>query len=192
IATPADSRTREAIISRDGRWVYAFNDASGQSEIWRFAADGSGEAKALTRDGVHHRWTMQLSPDGRHIAHSDKSGSLHLLDLDSGRNTTIDRSEWGGDDPYRNLVWSADSRALAFVRADSRAGRDQILLHRLGNQRNEVLSSDRYESFAPAFSPDGRWLYFLSNRQFSPAPRSPWGDRNTGPGFDRRAKPYAL
>lgn len=192
IASAADSRTREAIVSKDGRWVYALSDAGGRSEIWRFSADGSDSAKALTDDGGHHRWRMQLSPDGRFIAHSDKSGTLYLLDLDSGRNAAIDRSEWGGDDAYRDLAWSPDSRALAFVRADSRAGRDQLLLHRLGAQRSEVLSSDRYESFAPAFSPDGRWLYFLSNRHFSPSPSSPWGDRNTGPGFDRRGKIYAL
>jgi tricorn protease len=192
IATPKDSRSREAVISHNGRWVYAFNDAGGQSEIWRFAADGSGEAKPLTSDGGHHRWRMQLAPDGRRIAHSDKTGTLYLLDLDSGRNRVIDRSEWGGDDAYRDLAWSPDSQALAFVRADSRAGRDQVLLHHLDTQRNDVLSSDRYESFAPAFSADGRWLYFLSDRHFNATPRSPWGDRNTGPGFDRRAKVYAL
>jgi tricorn protease len=192
IATPADSRSREAVASADGRWIYAFNDASGRSEVWRFAADGSEQARQLTDDGTTHRWQLAPSPDGRWLAHTDKTGTLFLLDLDRGLNRSIDHSEWGGDDAYRDLVWSADSQALAFVRADSRAGRDQLLLHALASGRTDVLSSDRYESFAPAFSADGRWLYFLSRRHFVASPRSPWGDRNTGPGFDRRTKVYAL
>ena len=42
------------------------------------------------------------------------------------------------------------------------------------------------------FSPDGKWLWFLSDRQFELANGSPWGDRNTGPHFDRRTRIYAL
>src|SRR5690606_16386901 len=53
-------------------------------------------------------------------------------------------------------------------------------------------TSDRYESFSPAFSADGRWLYFLSNRHFEATPGAPWGDRNMGPMFDRRTRIYAL
>ncbi|WP_397596046.1 S41 family peptidase [Silanimonas sp.] len=192
IAIPPEHRAREAMLSPDGRHVYAIADTDGRPEIWRFAADGSSDAKALTRDGTHHRWTLSVSPDGKQLAHTDKSGALHLLDLDSGRNTTIDRGRWGGDDPHGRIAWSPDSRALVFSRADTRAGRDQIVLYRLGDAAPTVLTSDRYVSYAPSFSADGRWLYFLSDRAFVASPSGPWGDRNTGPGFDRRSKVYAL
>jgi tricorn protease len=192
VAIPPQHRAREAVLSPDGRYVYAVADTDGRPEIWRFAADGSNEAKALTRDGTHHRWTLSVSPDGKQLAHTDKSGALHLLDLASGRNTTIDRGRWGGDDPYGRIAWSPNSRALVFSRADTRAGRDQIVLYRLGDAAPTVLTSDRYVSYAPSFSADGRWLYFLSDRAFVASPSGPWGDRNTGPGFDRRSKVYAL
>lgn len=192
VAIPPQHRAREAVLSPDGRHVYAIADTDGRPEIWRFAADGSSDAKALTRDGTHHRWTLSVSPDGKQLAHTDKSGALHLLDLDSGRNTTIDRGRWGGDDPHGRIAWSPDSRALVFSRADARAGRDQIVLYRLGDAAPTVLTSDRYVSYAPSFSADGRWLYFLSDRAFVASPSGPWGDRNTGPGFDRRSKVYAL
>jgi tricorn protease len=70
--------------------------------------------------------------------------------------------------------------------------RDQLLLVARAGGAAQRLSSDRYPSFAPAFSADGRWLYFLSQRHLSVSPGSPWGDRNTGPFFDRRSKVYAL
>lgn len=192
IAIPPQHRARSAVLSPDGRFVYAIADSDGRPEIWRFAADGSGDAKALTRDGTHHRWALSVSPDGKHLAHTDKSGALHLLELSSGRSTTIDRGRWGGDDPYGRIAWSPDSRALTFSRADTRAGRDQIVIYRLGDPAPVVLTSDRYVSYAPSFSQDGRWLYFLSDRAFVASPGAPWGDRNTGPGFDRRSKVFAL
>jgi tricorn protease len=192
IAIPPQHRARGAVLSPDGRFVYAIADSDGRPEIWRFLADGSGDAKALTQGGTHHRWALSVSPDGQQLAHTDKSGALHLLDLGSGRSTMIDRGRWGGDDPYGRIAWAPDSRALVFSRADTRAGRDQIVLYRLGDPAPVVLTSDRYVSYAPSFSADGRWLYFLSDRAFVASPGGPWGDRNTGPGFDRRSKVFAL
>ena len=47
IATDPASRTRNAVLSHDGQWVYAINDASGEAEIWQYAADGSSDAQQL-------------------------------------------------------------------------------------------------------------------------------------------------
>jgi tricorn protease len=192
IATPPEHRARAAVLSPDGRWVYAIADTNGRPEIWRYAADGSSEASALTTDGTQHRWRLFPSPDGRYLAHTDKTGALSLLNLSNGQNTLIDRSAWGGDDGFSDVMWSPDSKALVFARPNTRAAREQLLLHRIGSEGATVLTSDRYVSHSPAFSPDGRWLYFLSDRAFVAWPSGPWGDRNTGPGFDRRAKVYAL
>jgi tricorn protease len=192
VAIPPEHRARGAVPSHDGQWVYAISDADGRPEIWRYAVDGRSEAKPLTRGGTHHRWRLYPSPDGRHLAHTDKSGALHLLDLESGRSETIDRSAWGSDDSYGSVAWSGDGQALAFSRTDSRHDRQQVFVFRLGDARPVAVTSARYASYAPSFSPDGRWLYFVSERSFVASPSSPWGDRNTGPGFDRRGKVYAL
>lgn len=186
---PAASRARNAVASADGRSIFAVIDASGEHEIWRFAADGSGNGEALTRDGHTQRGQLVPSPDGRWLAHDDHLGNLWLLDLRSGRNLRIDHSDTRSFD---DIVWSPDSQAVVLVRPDSGHGRNQIVLHSLADGRNHVLTSDRYESFAPAFSADGKWLYFLSNRDFQATPGAPWGDRNMGPMFDRRTRLYAL
>ena len=196
LPTPGDSRAREAVASGDGRFVYAISDAGGPSgnEIWRWPADGSGPGEQLTRGGDAHRWKLSLSPDGRWLAHDDKRGRLWLLDVDRGRNVLVDDagSRGGGDDAYSGLAWSDDSGTLAFVRPGGPRQINQVLLHDVARGRSTVLTSDRYESFDPAFSPDGRWLYFLSNRHFEATPGAPWGDRNMGPMFDRRTGLYAV
>jgi len=192
IARPPTGRLREAVLSKDGSQVYAILDGEGCSEIWRFAADGGGPAQALTRDGEVHRWRLYPSPDGGALVHDDKQGRLWLLDLTDGSNRVIDAAAHARDDAYAAVAWSPDGRYLALVRVDSPRLLNQIVLLDRRSGRKATLTSDRYESFAPAFSRDGRWLYFLSNRSFAATPGSPWGDRNTGPFFDRRTKVYAF
>jgi len=189
IPLPEASRARQAVVSPDGAWVYAFVDAGGEQEIWRFPADGRGAGEALTSDGAGHRTGMYVSPDGRRIAHTDRRGNLWLLDVESRENRLIDGARGMS---YRDVVWSPDSRALAVVRPDSPVRRPQLALLELDAEEAHVLTSDRYESYSPAFTPDGRWLFFLSDRHFSPTPGGPWGDRNLGPIFDRRTRIYGL
>ncbi|MFA7443348.1 MAG: S41 family peptidase [Lysobacteraceae bacterium] len=186
---PANGRLRNVVLAGDA--AYGIVDLDGRSEVWRLAADGGPQAKALTADGAGHRWRLYPSPDGKQLAHDDKAGRLWLLDLASGTNRLLHTSS-AGDDAYSGVVWSPDNRHLAVVLADNPRQISQIVLIDSRDGSDEVLTSDRYESFAPAFSTDGRWLYFLSNRHFVATSGHPWGDRNTGPLFDHRAKVYAF
>ena len=197
IATPPTARAGEAVVSPDGRWVYtilenagtAGHDDAGAPQIWRFASDGGAGKMQLTSDDAGHRRGLWLSPDGKLLANASLDGRLFLLDLDKAQNRLIDTAPAAD---LGTVVWSGDSRHLSFERSESRLERWQIFLYEPATERKARLTSDRYDSFAPAFTPDGKWLYFLSNRQFKSSNLSPWGDRNMGPFFDRRTKIYAL
>lgn len=189
IPLPEASRARDAVMSPDGAWVYAFVDAGGEQEIWRFPAGGDGAGEPLTRDAAGHRTGMAVSPDGRRMAHWDRRGTLYLLNLESGANEAIDDARGAG---YRDVVWAPDSRTLALARFDTPARRSQVVLYDVAARAAHPVTSDRYESYSPAFSPDGKWLWFLSDRSFTPSPGGPWGDRNLGPVFDQRTRIYAL
>ncbi len=192
IAVPKDARVRAAVPGTDGKSIYAISDIGGHEEIWRFPADGSGPGEALTRDSNVRRWHLYLSPDGKSLAFDDKRARLSILDLDTRKIRVIDEAHFGGDDIYASVNWSTDSQYLAVARADSREGRAQLVVLARDGSQKAVVSSDRYESSSAVFSRDGKWLYFLSNREFSATPQAPWGDRNMGPSFDRRTKIYAL
>lgn len=192
ITAPATARLRSAVPSVDGRWLYAIVDEGAGSEVWRLPADGSTGGEALTKGGDAHRWRLAPDPTGRWLAHDDKRGRLWLTDLEKGGTKLLDQSPVAADRVYGSIAWSADGKLLALARADSRRLLNQIVLVDIASGRKATLSSDRYESFDPAFSRDGRWLYFLSNRSFQGVPGGPWGDRNTGPFYDRRTKVYAV
>ncbi|MES2070543.1 MAG: S41 family peptidase [Pseudomonadota bacterium] len=192
IAVPEGSRARDAVFSHDDKWVYAIVDTTGENEIWRFPANGAGPGEALTRNGDSHRWQLYPSPDGKWLAHTDKRGRSWLLDLTAKKDVVIDDAGKVGVDKHEEVVWSPDSKTLAMVRATNSAQRDQIGLYGLESRQLSFVTTDRYTASSPAFSPDGKWLYFLSDRNFKLANRAPWGDRNMGPVFDKRSGVYAL
>ncbi|MFZ6647405.1 S41 family peptidase [Undibacterium sp. TJN25] len=192
IAVPEGSRARDAVFSHDDKWVYAIVDTTGENEIWRFPANGAGPGEQLTRDGDSHRWQLYPSPDGKWLAHTDKRGRFWLLDLATKKDTVIDDAGKIGVDQHEEVVWAPDSKTLAMVRATNSAQREQIGLYVLASKELAFITTDRYNSSSPAFSPDGKWLYFLSERNFKLANNAPWGDRNMGPVFDKRSGVYAL
>jgi len=189
IAIRSEKRLRDAVASPDGRWVFAVLATGDATEIWRFAADGGLERKQLTRDTaafVTHLWP---SPDGKALAFATRDGGLFLLDPDTGSTQLVDTATSGDID---TLVWSSDSRHIAYLRAEAGWERSQLFLYEPETGMRARLTSDRYDSSSPAFTPDGKWLYFLSERTFESRNGAPWGDRNLGPYFDRRSKIYAV
>lgn len=192
IAIPDGARARGAVFSHDDKWIYAIVDSTGENEIWRYAADGSGRGEALTHDGASHRLNLYPSPDGKWLAHTDKHGRTWLLDLNARTNVIIDDAGKSGFDTSDEVVWSPDSRNMAFVRVGSDEQRRQIGMFDVESKQLAFVTTDRYSASSPAFAPDGKWLYFLSARHFNLGNGSPWGDRNMGPVFDRRVGVYAL
>ncbi|RUO32673.1 S41 family peptidase [Aliidiomarina sanyensis] len=192
IQTPTASRTRYALLSHDGNWVYAVNDHSGENEIWRFPADGRDGGEQLTTNGRAFRSGIHLAPDGQSLAHHDHRGHLYLLDLSSGEERLV----FDGSMPsrgYSDVQWSADGSLLTFTIENRTApSRNQVVLYDIASQEHVIVTSEKYESYSPAFSTDGKWLYFLSERTFNPTPSSPWGDRNMGPMFDKRTLIFAV
>lgn len=192
---PADGRCKQADFSADSKQVFAICDFSGEQEIWRFAANGLSQPEQITQDGQSQRVSLQPSPDGRWLAHGDKEGRLFLTDLRASPKPStrqIAQDKLAAD--IGSLSWAPDSRHLAWTQPMRNSNRSQIVLYSLAEDKVlPALTSDRYDSDSPAFSPDGRWLYFISNRNFVVSGRSgPWGDRNMGPYFDRRGQLFAL
>ena len=188
---PDGARARSAALGADGKSLYAIIDSGVYGEIWRFPADGRGEGKALTSGSTAYIWEASPAPKGDSLLYSDKRGKLFHLDAKTGRSTEIDSTTSSSDSPFASYEWSADGRYVAYSFIDAR-DITQIALYDTQTRQRTVMTSGKYESFSPAFSADGAWLYFLSDRNFQANPGAPWGDRNMGPAFRARTKLYAL
>lgn len=180
-------RYRDAKFMPDGKGILALSDESGEVELWTLSLKGDARTQ-LTKDASVLRWEGVPSPDGRYIAHHDKNQELRLLDTKDNSERTLDSDAY---DNISGVTWSADSRYLAYVNhADNLNAYIRIFDTVSGRIVN--ATSDRFVSFSPAFSPDGEWLYFLSERTFNSSVDSPWGYNAPEPYFDKRTKIYAL
>jgi tricorn protease len=152
------------VFSHDDKWSIAIVDTTGENEIWRFAADGAGHGERLTTNGDSHRWQLYPSPDGKWLAHTDKRGRTWLLDLATRHSNVVDDAGQDRPRPLEDqVVWSPDSRNLAIVRAGSSEAARPDRHVQPGDEAISFVTTDRYEASSPAFSPDGKWLYFLSS-----------------------------
>ncbi|HEY7215580.1 MAG TPA: PDZ domain-containing protein, partial [Thermoanaerobaculia bacterium] len=181
-------RYREARFLPDGKSVVALSDESGEVEIWKFPANGVGNAEQLTTDGKVLRWEAVPSPDGRWIAHYDKDQQLWLLDARTRKQTRIAASTAG---EFQDLAWSPDSHWLAWSVPGPNTF-NRIFLYRVETGATVPLTTDRYNNWSPAWSRDGKWIYFLSDRSLKTLVQSPWGPRQPDPFLTATAQIFGV
>jgi tricorn protease len=156
-----DSREIGVTLSPDGSTAAYLSDASGEYEIYLQKLAG-GEAKRLTDDGGIWRFAPVFSPDGNHLAYADKQQRLRIVDVDSGKTRDVASARHDDITEYR---WSPDGRWLAYT-LENDVGLTQVWMYSLKDGSRTAVTEATSSAFSPTFDPDGRWLYFLSNRDF--------------------------
>jgi len=156
--------------SPDGALIAYWSDRAGEYQLTVRAADGSGAERTLTKLGPGFRYRAQWSPDGKRLAFVDEQARIHVIGAEGGVPAEIDRSRvWMGHDALESLrfAWSADSRWIAYSRPSS-TGSPAIFLYDTAHSKLAQATSGYFGDLQPVFDPEGKYLYFLSNRAFTP------------------------
>jgi tricorn protease len=155
---------RDVHWSPDGKYISYFSDATGEYEVYIKNQDGSGDPIQLT-DGINtYPYNMKWSPDSRNILFSDREFRLQYVDLTSKKLTLVKKSTTS---ELRDFNWSPDSKWIAYTETDNNQF-NIIYLYQLESKNVFKVTDNWYVSENPAFSPDGKYLYFVSNRDFDP------------------------
>jgi tricorn protease len=89
--------------------------------------------------------------------------------MDNGQVTAVDQGMWmyqGALNAFK-VGWSPDSRWLAYYHGlDNR--HDAIFLYDTRTGSRHQVTSGFYNDRDPVFDPDGKYLYYLTNRTFKP------------------------
>ncbi len=154
------SRERDPAWSPDGKWIAYLSDVSGEYEIHVCGSDGATPDRQVTHGGGTFRFAPRWAPDSKKLAFSDKTRTLWWCDVATGKVAKIDKSPAG---EIQQFAWSGDSRWLAYARPEAN-NFNRVMLASIPDGKVTAVSDGLTDDFAPAFDPEGRWLYFVSRR----------------------------
>ncbi len=156
------ARERDPAWSPDGKWIAYLSDASGEYELYVVGSDGIAAARQVTHGDGGFRFPPQWSPDSKKLAFSDQTRTLWWCDVANGRLTRVDKSQYGEIHDYQ---WSGDSRWLAYSKPWSN-NFSRIVLYSIDRAQATPVSTGMTNDLNPSFDPDGKALYFVSQRTF--------------------------
>jgi tricorn protease len=163
LTNTSGAHERGAAWSPDGRSIAWLSDQTGEDEIWIGPQDASAPARRLTTDGHGWRFPPVWSPDSRALAFADKDLKLFVVDVAGGKITQADQAK---EAEIRDYAWSPDGRWLAYTKQDPQQMR-QVYLYSLDKGTATRVTSELTDNGSPVFDPDGRYLYFLSDRDLN-------------------------
>ncbi|WP_415857194.1 S41 family peptidase, partial [Sinomonas sp. G460-2] len=109
---------------------------------------------------------LEASPDARHVALGTAFGEVHLVELETGQARTLSNV---GEGSIEELAWSPDSAWLAWSEPVTAFGsRSKLRLANVATGQIADVTDGRFCDVSPTFTPDGKYLAFLSGRSFDP------------------------
>jgi tricorn protease len=149
--------------SQDGKSLAYISDTGGEEEIYVVDVPG-GEPEQITKGTGNWKYPPVWSPDGKKLAYSDGSQTLFLVDRETGRVSPVDSSEYWETTDYS---WSPDSRWLAYSKYEDHIFQSIFIFDTKTSKITRI--TDRYTNDTePVWDPEGKYLYFLSDRTINP------------------------
>jgi len=149
-------------------------------------ADGSAPAQAVSDLDVGRVVELEVAPTVDTVAVANHRNELLLVDL-TGTTPSMrqfDRSPYGR---IQGMAWSFDSRWLAYGFPDT-AQTTAIKLGQIESGETTFATRPTLHDTRPAFDPEGKYLYFIGQRDFDPV----YDELHFDLGFPKGSRPFAV
>jgi tricorn protease len=168
----------------DGKRIVAINDAAGRESLIVFNPEEASEPKSFEDIEFGRATDLSVSPTDDAIAIANHRNELLVIDLETSSSRTIDRSDFG---QMHGIAWSPDGRWLAYG-YQATEQKTAIKLCNVESGETYFATEPVLKDVAPAFDPEGKYLYFLGYRIFNPV----YDHLHFDLSFPRGVKPYAI
>jgi len=149
-------------FSPDGKQICYSSTLGGSYQLWRLPSLGS-IALQLTKTQKPHSDALPVwSPDRETlIFYSNRSDNWDIWSVHAGgRGEPKQLTDWESNEQYPS--WSSDAQHIAF-RTDREGNGDIWIMDVNGGNQKPFVTGPAEEGWS-AWSLDGRWFYFVSNR----------------------------
>jgi len=156
-------RERQVAWSPDGRGIAYVSDRSGEDEIYIAPQDGLGKEQQITSGYKGFKFAPAWSFDSKKLAWADKDLRLWYVDINDRKPVEVDRGKYG---EITNYAWSPDSLWLVYDKSEN-SGFSLVYLYSLETRTSTPVTTSMTNSYGGIFDPEGKYLYFLSDRDYN-------------------------
>ncbi|MBV8284498.1 MAG: PD40 domain-containing protein, partial [Candidatus Eremiobacteraeota bacterium] len=162
--TGSRARARFTEWLHDGKRFVCVTDVNGYEQIALHRADRSDEPRLVTTGDIGRVTDLACSPRSDVVAFANHRHELCALDLDDGKVRVLDTcpSHRIGD-----LAFSPDGRFIAYVWWPAH-GTSIVRIVKVRSGKVHDVTPPLRTDQSPAWDPDGKYLYFVSSRDFNP------------------------
>jgi tricorn protease len=111
-----------------------------------------------------YRYGPVWAPDSKKLLFWDKMHRLWYVGVEEKKPVQVDQSGFGD---ISDGAWAPDSQWIAYSKSEGRGG-SQMHLYSLAQKKTSRISNGYYNDGNPAFDPEGKYLFFISQRFFFP------------------------
>lgn len=202
----SNAHDREVAWSTDGKRLAYVSDRSGEEEIYVQPQDGSGSGEAITSGSTARYYAPRWSADDKRIAFADNTGRLYSVEIATKRRITVARDP---ADLALDYQWSPGGQYLSYSLSEAN-GFSGVYIWSVADGKSRRVTPEFFNAQSPAWAPNGKLLYFLSEREYQPListvefdfatdrttgifavtlrkdVKNPFGIRNDDPGEDKK------
>ena len=149
--------------SPDGKYISYYSDASGEYEIYLLENKKGGTPKQLTSGSSAWKYDSEWSPNSKYLLYFDRTLQLKLVDVETGKTTIVTHAD---RDEIHSYSFSPDSEWITYDK-EGVNGLGAVWVFNIGTAENKQLTDDRFSDGSPVFSTDGKYIWFVSNRDFN-------------------------
>ena len=162
----------EPVIAPDGKSAYYVSDAAGNLNLWQVDLTTKKSTKLTNFTGDVKQLSLTPSKKKLTFVVSGKDGGMFNLDVATGKVEEVFKTPGGNRiGEGTDYDWSPDERFVAFTSRNPATGYyfweegNSIRIYDTQEKKFHDVTNLNSTNRAPVFSPDGKYLSFLSDRE---------------------------